>query len=249
MYMFSLFKKASRVNADLSFIGADMHSHLLPGIDDGLQTLEDSVAFIEKLYSLGYRKLICTPHVISDIYPNNPETILPQLHLVKKALKEKNVDISLEAAAEYMVDIDFERLIVEDKPLLTFGQNFILIEMSFAGPSANIEKVIFQLRLKGLQPVLAHPERYGYYHNDLENYRHYVDLGCLLQINLLSLLGYYGKPVKTIAEKLVKHRMVDLLGTDMHHERHLAALQELATSKEFYKLLEGVDIKNKRLLM
>lgn len=247
--MFSFFKKSGRVEPDLSFIGADMHSHLLPGIDDGLQTPEESIAFIGDLYNLGYKKLICTPHIISDIYPNSPETILPKLEMVRQAVKEKGIDIVIEAAAEYMVDMDMEKLVVENKPLLTFGRNLILIEMSFVAASPNIEQVIFQLRLKGLQPVLAHPERYGYYHNDFEKYRHYVELGCLLQVNLLSLLGYYGKAVKTIAEKLIKHRMVDLLGTDMHHDRHLAALKDLASKKDFYKQFEGIDIRNKRLLM
>lgn len=247
--MFSFFTKSGRISPDLSFIGADMHSHLLPGIDDGLQTLEESVAFIGELYEMGYSKLICTPHIISDIYPNSPETILPKLEMVRQAVKAKGINIVIEAAAEYMVDMDMEKLITESQPLLTFGQNLILIEMSFAGASANIEQVIFQLRLKGLQPVLAHPERYGYYHNDFEKYRHYVELGCLLQVNLLSLLGYYGKPVKTIAEKLIRHRMVDLLGTDMHHERHLAALKDLTSKKDFYKQFEGIDIMNKRLLM
>lgn len=247
--MFSFFKKSGRVEPDLSFIGADMHSHLLPGIDDGLQTAEESVAFIGELYNLGYKKLICTPHIISDIYPNSPETILPKLEMVRQAVKKKGIDIVIEAAAEYMVDMDMEKLVVENQPLLTFGKNLILIEMSFVAASPNIEQVIFQLRLKGLQPVLAHPERYGYYHNDFEKYRHYVELGCLLQVNLLSLLGYYGKAVKTIAEKLIKHRMVDLLGTDMHHDRHLAALKDLASMKAFYKQFEGIDIRNKRLLM
>lgn len=248
--MFSFFKKsAATAIADLSFIGADMHSHLLPGIDDGLQTLEESVLFITELYNLGYRKLICTPHIISDIYPNSPETILPKLELVRAELQKRNIDIQLEAAAEYMVDIDMEKLVTENRQLLTFGQNLILIEMSFVAPSANIEQVIFQLRLKGLQPVLAHPERYAYYHKDFENYAHYLDLGCILQVNLLSLLGYYGKPVKAIAEKLVKQNMVELLGTDMHHDKHLMALKDLASKKEFYKLLESVDIKNRKLLM
>ena len=246
--MFSLFKKNKHTDADLSFICADMHSHLLPGIDDGLQSIEESVAFISELSNMGYQKLICTPHIIPDIYPNSPETILPQLDLVKAAVKEKNINVIIEAAAEYMVDADMERLITDNKQLLTFGRNLILIEMSFIGPSPNIEQVIFKLRLKGLQPVIAHPERYNYYHHSFEKYRHFLDLGCLLQVNLLSLLGYYGKQVKLIADKLVKHKMVDLLGTDVHHEKHLEALNDLASEKGFYKSLEGLDVKNKRLL-
>jgi protein-tyrosine phosphatase len=247
--MFSFFKKTRNLVPNLSFISADMHSHLLPGLDDGLKTLDETIVFINELYKLGYRKLICTPHVIFDIYPNNPETILSKLDLVHSELKKTNIDITVEAAAEYMVDLEMEKYILSGQPLLTFGNNLILIEMSYVGASPNIEQVIFQLRLKGLQPVLAHPERYIFYHYDFENYHRFIDLGCLLQVNLLSLSGYYGKPVKTIAEKLLKDKIIDLLGTDMHHERHLAALKELASKKEFYKMMEGVEIKNKKLLM
>src|SRR4030095_449552 len=179
----------------------------------------------------------------------NPETILPKLELVRSALSKANIDITIEAAAEYMVELAMEKNISSGETLLTFGDNLILIEMSYIGASPNIQQVIFQLRLKGLQPVLAHPERYIFYHNDFENYHRFIDLGCLLQVNLLSLLGYYGKPVKMIAEKLLKSKRIDLLGTDMHHERHLAALKELASRKDFYKIMEGVEIKNKKLLM
>src|SRR6476620_5973498 len=247
--MFSFLKKTRNIVPDLSFISADMHSHLLPDLDDGLKTLDETITFINELYTLGYRKLICTPHIISDIYPNNPETILSKLELVRSTLKKANIDITIEAAAEYMVDLEMEKYISSGEPLLTFGNNLILIEMSYIGASPNIKQVIFQLRLRGLQPVLAHPKRYIFYHNDFENYHRFVDLGCLLQANLLSFLGYYGKPVKMIAEKLLKSKMIDLLGTDIHHERHLAALKELASKKEFYKIMEGVEIKNKNLLM
>lgn len=249
MQMFSFFKKPQTVTPDLSFIGADMHSHLLPGIDDGLKDLESSVAFIAQLKSLGYSKLICTPHIISDIYPNSPETILPRLELVRNALKENNIDIQLEAAAEYMVDMEMEKLVTSGEQLLTFGKSLILIEMSFVAPSPNIEQVIFKLRLKGLTPVLAHPERYNYYHHDIGAYQRYIELGCLLQVNLLSLLGYYGKPVRTVAETLVRKRMVDLLGTDMHHEKHMEALKELASKKAFYDSFEGINIRNRELLL
>ena len=247
--MFSFLKKKEIIHPDLSFIGVDMHSHLLPGIDDGVQTIAESLTCIKTLQHLGYKKLICTPHIISDMYPNDRETILPRLEEIREALKENNIDIAIEAAAEYMVDLEMEKQVLSGEPLLTFGNNLILIEMSYVAPSPNIEQVIFQLRLKGLQPILAHPERYVFYHNNLDNYQRFIDLGCMLQINLLSLLGYYGKQIKLVAEKLLKNKMIDLLGTDMHHQRHLMALMELSTKKEFYKLLEDVEIKNRKLLM
>jgi protein-tyrosine phosphatase len=246
--MFSFFKKNTKVTPDLSFIGVDMHSHLLPGLDDGLKDLDTTVAFVQELYQLGYRKLICTPHIISDLYPNSPETILPKLELVREAVKTQGIPVTIEAGAEYMVDPEMETSVKRGDKLLTFGKNLILIEMSYIAASPNIEQAIFALRLKGLQPIIAHPERYNFYHGDFAQYDRLVELGCLLQVNLLSLLGYYGKPIKMVAEKLFAKKMVSLVGTDMHHENHLNALKELASRKEFYKLLEGADLKNNSIL-
>jgi tyrosine-protein phosphatase YwqE len=234
---------------DLSFLAADMHSHLLPGLDDGLQEIEQTIAFIKELQQLGYKKLICTPHILSDVYPNSPETILPKLELVRDALEKNNIDIQVEAAAEYMVDLDFENYFNAGKPLLTFGRNLILIEMSYVAASNNIENVIFNLKLKGLQPVLAHPERYNYYLGNMDQFQRFIDLGCYLQINILSLLGYYGEGSKITAQNLLKKNMVTLVGTDMHHENHLNSLKTLASKKSFYKLFEGIDIRNRELLM
>ena len=249
--MFNFFKKAKKtVDPDLSFLGIDMHSHLLPGLDDGLEEVEQSVRFIKDLQELGYNKLICTPHILSDLYPNNPSTILPKLALVRNALKEAKVDVRIEAAAEYMVDHDFANLIATSKKeeLLTLGSDHILIEMSYLSPSPNLEKVVFDLRMLGLQPILAHPERYSYYHNQFLQYERFKELGCKLQVNLLSLSGVYGPHVKKTAEKLFKEQMVDFLGTDMHHDRHLTMLKNLATKQEFYDLVSDSDLQNNTLL-
>jgi protein-tyrosine phosphatase len=248
--MFNFFKrKPQPVEADLSFIGVDMHSHLLPGIDDGLQDVSQTVAFIRDLKDLGYRKLYCTPHILSDLYPNNPQTILPKLDLVRKALAEAGVDMPVEAAAEYMIDHEFAELISRSKKsdLLTIGGDHILVEMSYLSPSPNFDHVIFDLRMLGLQPILAHPERYSYYHMKFEQYERFKELGCKLQVNLLSLSGGYGPHVKKTAEKLFKNGMVDFLGTDMHHDRHLAMLKNLATKKEFYDLVAEADLQNNLL--
>jgi tyrosine-protein phosphatase YwqE len=182
------------------------------------------------------------------LYPNTPETILPKLDELKQALQQQNIPVQIEAAAEYMVDADFEDYIQKGKPLLTFGENNILIEMSYVSPSANIEQVIFHLRMKGLQPVLAHPERYNYYHKNFEKYERLKDLGCIFQINLLSLSGYYGKMVKITAEKLMKNRMIQLAGTDLHHQRHIDALKQLIKVENVYNLLLTAQLKNNLLL-
>src|SRR4051794_12623320 len=242
------FFRSYKTEPDLSFIGADMHSHLLPALDDGLETMDETIHFIQQLHSLGYQKFICTPHIISDLHPNSPATILPRLEEVRKALKQQNIPVQIDAGAEYMVDIDFENSIKNGDQLLTIGDKNILIEMSYIAPSPNIEQVIFDLNMKGLKPIIAHPERYMYYHNDFEKYQRLIDLGAVLQVNLLSLLGYYGKNVKVVAERLIKQKMILFAGTDMHHTNHLNALHELASKKDFYKLIAEADLINKTLL-
>ncbi len=248
--MFDFLFKPARVEPDLSFIGVDMHSHLLPGIDDGLQDIQQTIAFIPQLKSLGYQKLVCTPHILTDLYPNSKATILPKLDEVRKALKQAGVDIPVDAAAEYMIDHSFAELLStsKKKELLTINNQYILVEMSYLAPSPNFEQVIFELRMLGLTPILAHPERYSFYHNQFESYERAVELGCKLQVNLLSLSGGYGPSVKKTAEKLFKKQMVDFLGTDMHHDQHLEMLQDLATRKDFYTTVSEASLLNKQLL-
>ncbi|MFP5042410.1 tyrosine-protein phosphatase [Parasediminibacterium sp. JCM 36343] len=243
---FSFFNKT--IKPDLSFLTVDMHSHLLPGIDDGLKTVEDSVIFIKELYALGYRKLICTPHILAGIHDNTPETILPALALVRQALAAEDIQMTVDAAAEYMIDREFGELIKEDKQLLTFGKNYILVEMSYVAASPNLHEVLFALQMKGYNPIMAHPERYNFYHDDFEKYEQLKDRNVLFQVNILSLLGYYGKPVKKTAEKLIEKGMVNFIGTDMHHQTHLNATKQFVSSKEFYKLAEKIQLLNASLL-
>ncbi len=244
--LLSLFKK--KIQPDLSFIAVDMHSHLLPGIDDGLQDIEKTISFMQDLHAVGYKKFICTPHILNGVHNNSPETILPVLDNVRALLKERNIPILVEAAAEYMVDDSFEELVKSDRPLLTFGRNNILIEMSYMAPSPNLYQVIFDLKMKGLNPILAHPERYNYYHMDFEKYIEIKGRDIFFQVNLLSLSGYYGKQVKKTAEKLIEKGMVEFIGTDMHHDNHLMAFKQLTSSKYLYDLLKNKPLLNTTLL-
>lgn len=247
MGLFSFLKSApARIPADLSFIGVDMHSHLLPALDDGSQNIDDSIRFIKELHQLGYRKFICTPHIISDMYPNNKETIHPAYELVVERLKEENVNVEISYAAEFMVNADFDK-IIKDGKLLTFGKNYVLIEMSYMAASPNIKEVIFDLIMKGLQPVLAHPERYSYYHNNYNAIQDFKDAGCLLQVNILSLSGMYGKEVKRMAEALIQDKMISFAGTDLHHDRHLAMMQDIATNPAIVNQLKSLQLLNHQL--
>ena len=245
---FSFFKKQKTVIPDLSFLSVDMHSHLLPGIDDGLKTVEDTVAFVKELHSLGYKKLICTPHILSGVHNNTPETINEALGIARKALAEAEVPVVLEAAAEYMIDDEFEKLLKSDTKLLTFGQNYLLVEMSYLAEPFNLKEVLFELQMRGYKLILAHPERYGFMHGNFKDYEGFRDRGILFQMNILSMSGYYGKEIKKVCEKLIDANMIEFLGTDMHHQNHLNATKAFVATSNFLDFVGHIPLMNKGLL-
>ncbi len=198
---------------------------------------------MEGFVSLGYKKVITTPHVRPDYFPNTTEILKAGFAELKKAVEASGLTIEVELAAEYFVDFDFLKK-VETEELLTFSGNHVLIEISTFSPPPNLFETVFQLRIKGYQPILAHPERYVYYSN-LEAFEKLKDFGCFFQMNILSLAGHYGKEVKELSNRLLKKGMIDLLGTDMHHVRHLESLKQLASVNEkVMKLLHGNEFLN-----
>lgn len=203
-----------------------MHSHLIPGIDDGSPDLETSIRLIRGLMDLGYKKLITTPHVNADIFRNTPGIIRAGQAELNAELKKQGIDIQLSAAAEYLIDDRFVQMLDRDEPLLTLQDRLVLVELSFAVPAINLKEILFNLQLKGYQPVLAHPERYLYFSAGKGWYDQLRDAGCLFQLNLLSFGGYYGPESRQLALYLVKKRYVDFLGTDLHHDKHLEMLQQ-----------------------
>jgi len=239
--------KLSATPADLSLLKTDMHSHFIPGIDDGAQTMEDSIRLIRGMKELGYTKIITTPHTMSDYYQNTPEIILSGLEKVREELKKNNISIQLEAASEYYVDFEFgERL--KRAEVLNFSGKHVLIEVSFLNPPDNLEASIFNLIVAGYKPILAHPERYPYWHGNMERYQRIKDMGALLQVNMLSLTKYYSVGVQKTAEKLIDLGMIDLLGTDMHHDKHLETIRARALYEPYlHKLLDSGKLANSTL--
>lgn len=232
----SLFKKKKQFTGLLSNI--DLHSHLLPGIDDGVESIEAAIEVIKGFENLGYKKLITTPHIMYDFYRNSPDNILPILDDLRKAMDEEGLNIKLEAAAEYYLDEHFVALIDADEPLLTFGDKYILFELSFMSKPLTLREAIFKLQTKGYKPVLAHAERYLYYHKDFEDLKEVKQTGVFFQLNLLSLAGYYSKPVKQMANKLVAQGMIDFIGSDCHNANQLMAVSEVLDSAELNSLID-----------
>lgn len=214
---------------DWSFISTDIHSHLIPGIDDGAQTIEDSISLIEQLRGMGFKSLITTPHIKSDHFRNNSINITEGLHKLQQSLHERNIQMPVKAAAEYYIDDHFMNLL-EAGDLLTITDNQVLVEISFMFEPMRFSEILFKIQTKGYRPILAHPERYAFYHNNIDAYRELKDRGCYLQLNTISLSGYYGKGVKHIAEKLLHEKLYDYCGTDMHHARHAESMQKLLKS-------------------
>lgn len=241
--MFSIFKKKSPIISSSYFpITTDIHSHILPSIDDGSPDIETSLTLINGLIKLGITKSIATPHIIGDMYRNNAETINGALAIVKNALAEKQIDFKVHAAAEYMLDDYFLELLKNKIPLLTLKENKVLTEFSYAEKPYNVQQMVFSIITEGYQPLLAHPERYGYFHNDYKQYHALKDLGFLLQVNLLSLTGYYGKPVAKAAAYIIKNDLASFTATDLHHERHMQALQNPANRIIFTELFKGKNM-------
>lgn len=251
MGMFGWFQKKSTNNnkatVDFGLLGADMHSHLLPGIDDGAPDVATAIQYIRTLQQLGYQKFITTPHIYPDLYPNTADTIAAAHQRLLEGLQQEGMEVHLRAAAEYFIDDMFPMRLERGEPLLTLHRNWVLVEISFVSPPADLKHIIFDMVTGGYQPVLAHPERYAYYHHKPDVYHRFKDQGCLLQVNALSLIGYYGRSVQDAAHFLVQEKLVDLIGTDLHHERHLSALQDRRLQTELQRAAEMCTLLNKEL--
>lgn len=246
--MFSIFKKKKTSTSSSYFpITTDIHSHILPGIDDGSPDVETSLCLIDGLIKLGITSSIATPHIIGDIYRNNAETIGAALDKLRKALAEKKINFRVNAAAEYMLDDYFLALLKNKTPLLTLKDNKVLTEFSYAEKPYNIQQMVFSIITEGYQPLLAHPERYRYFHHDFKQYHLLKDLGFLLQVNLLSLTGYYGKPVAKAAAYIIKNDLTSFTATDLHHDRHLQALHYPTNRAIFEEVFKGKNMNEEMI--
>jgi protein-tyrosine phosphatase len=245
--MFGLFKKKDQkkeITFNYSTLIVDMHSHVLPGIDDGAQNPQESIFLIKQMMDVGIKKIIATPHIMADYYRNTAETISNALNILKAELVKENISIEVQAAAEHYFDETFEERVNEGK-LMIMGDNYVLFEFSFISKPINAFPVIQKMKDMGLKPILAHPERYPYM--DLEQYKILHDWGVDFQLNTISLTGYYGIGAKKIAEELVDNQLVDFISSDMHHPRHAEAFKNALRTPYLEKLLFDYPLKNSLL--
>jgi protein-tyrosine phosphatase len=224
----------------------DIHSHLLPGVDDGVSTQEDVMECLHQLATWGIKHVVTTPHVSRDIYPNSRATLLAGQAALRKMIYIHRIPITIEVAAEYLLDDLFMDLL-DTNELLTFGtERFLLVEIGWGSPPPSLLALLFQLQIKGYQPVLAHPERYRYYHTNLKALEELRNHGCLFQVNWGSLTGRYGPAVKAQAHRIMKNNWTDFIGSDLHKPTDLAGLSEFFFSPD-YKLLATQPLLNQLL--
>jgi protein-tyrosine phosphatase len=246
--MFGLFgkkKKEPQEIFDFDFVSVDMHSHVLPGIDDGAQTVEESTVLIEAMMALGIKKIIATPHIMADYYRNTPQTINDALQRLNEHLQATGINIPVQAAAEHYFDEHFLKLIDNDS-LMLINNKYVLFELAFSSKPPNVVGTIQKLTDKGLIPILAHPERYPYL--TLPEVEMMKNWGCRIQLNTISLTGYYGKEVKRSAEALVDGGFIDFISSDMHHPRHAQAFKTVLQMPYLKKLKDAGALQNLQLL-
>ena len=241
--MFSFFQKNSYLRDIVPPNYIDIHSHLLPGIDDGAQTLEQSYDLINGLTEIGFSQIITTPHIMHNVYENSFESINKTHNQTLIDLKNIGVEPKLKAAAEYMLDDNFLHLLHSGK-MLTLGDKHILIEMSYLSAPLQLFEIIFDIQVAGYVPILAHPERYNFYHGNFSQYQKLKNAGCKFQVNLLSSIGYYGTAVNEAASKLLQSGMIDFAGSDVHHEKHLNSFQKKVNIKNIAPLKEAMSNNN-----
>lgn len=246
MGLFSIFNrkgKSKEPPADLSSLKCDIHSHFIPGIDDGAQTMEDSILLLSGMAEFGYQKVITTPHIMSDFFRNTPEIIKHGLDELRITLKSTDIPLQVDAAAEYYFDSEFSAKISGGQ-ILTFGNKYVLFELSYLNAPEGLGEMIFQLKTSGYTPVLAHPERYPFWYSNPDKFTEIKSRGALLQLNINSLTGFYSPAAKKIAEWLIDQNMIDFLGTDCHHQGHLKLMRKAVQERHLKKLIDSGRLLN-----
>lgn len=241
--MFSIFKPKNYLVDLIPENHIDIHSHLLPGIDDGSASVEMSEKLFSEMKKIGFSEFICTPHIMTSIWDNNAVTIGNAHNLLISSDVIKKEQFKIRYAAEYMMDSSFSEK-VKANELLCLKDNYVLVEMSYTNPPIQLYEIIFELQCAGYKPVLAHPERYNFFHKNMEAYEKLKNAGCLFQLNLLSTVGYYSTSVAECADKLLKKGYIDFCSSDVHHFKHTESFYKKVIIKETEAVKRAIENTN-----
>ncbi|MDR0790628.1 MAG: hypothetical protein LBO06_07515 [Bacteroidales bacterium] len=243
MGIFSFKTKKAQGLSDFSALKTDIHSHLIPGIDDGSQDMDTSLLLLQELQNLGYRKVITTPHVKNEVFPNDVNKLEDLANNVRKAAAQKGLAIEIEVGAEHLVDEDFHKRISEGL-FKTFGDNYLLIELPFMYVPFGVNEYLFDLQCKNYKVILAHPERYLYWAEDKRQFADLKDRGIIFQSNINSFTGYYGRQEYNLVKWFAENNMIEMLGSDTHGIRHIEVLHKALSSPLLAGLVNSGKIIN-----
>ena len=225
--IFNLFKSKPTLKELIPNGFVDIHSHILPGIDDGAKNIDESIHLIGEMKKIGFSKIIGTPHTYPGLYNNTISSIRESYN------KLKNIDFKIDYASEYMIDISLIEK-SERKKLLCLKKNYVLLETGFTSPNINFHEIIYKIQINGYEPILAHPERYLYLNGKNDSFK-LKDLGCKFQLNLFSITGLYGRKIIDSSNFFLKNNMYDFVGSDIHNLNQL---------KEYNKKIKTSHLKN-----
>lgn len=241
--MFNLFRRKPKEPAKL-FYSTDVHSHILPGVDHGSQNVEESLEMLRAELDMGITRVMCTSHVTADTFENTPESITAAWETLKEAIAQEKLPVEIFPSAEYRIDEYWSKEYAAGHVLPLPG-NYLLLENSFVQELIEIDELMFDVQVKGYHPILAHPERYRYYHFHRERYEKLHKSNVKFQVNLLSLAGYFGKGAKVNAIWLIEKGLCDMFGSDMHNMEHAYVINDYISSREWRKLVEKYNLERR----
>ena len=241
--MFNIFQRKSKKDAKL-FYTTDVHSHILPGVDHGSQSVEESLEMLQAQLDMGISHVMCTSHVTAETFENTPESLTAAYEELKNAIAREGLPINIYVSAEYRID-EYWTQEYEAGHLLPLPGNHVLLENSFAQELIGIDNMMFDLQVKGYRPILAHHERYRYYNDRRDRYKTLHNASVKFQINILSLAGYFGKGARERALWLIQNNLCDMLGSDMHNMEHAQIIMDYIGSKDWRKLCEKYDLPHR----
>lgn len=237
----ALFDFLSRKNEPIQLpYTTDIHSHILPGVDDGSPDVDTSIFLVQNMVKWGISNIIATPHITEGSFQNTPDILDPALEELQEAVKKAAIDVRISRSSENRLD-DFFCRQLQAGLITTFPNRYLLVENSFLQEPIMLDKFLFDLKVAGYNPILAHPERYFYYHAiSPERYTQLHRAGNLFQVNILSLAGAYGREEKRAAEKLIEKGFVDFLATDLHSPRHVEIIDAYLRTKDARRHFEAL---------
>ncbi len=227
------------------FYNTDIHCHILPGVDHGSRSIEDSLDMLQAEIEMGINRVILTSHVTAVTFENTRESLMDAFLKLQDAVTDAGLDIQLFLSAEYRMDEYFDKEYAADH-LIPMPGNHILLENSFQQELMNLDDLLFDMQVKGYKTILAHPERYPYYSRRRKRYEQLHNAGAKFQVNILSFTGYFGEEARESALWFVRNGMIDYLGSDMHNVKHAHIIMDYIKSKEWRKLAPEIEqtVKN-----